>query len=197
MFKSIDDDSILVEGLKRGDEAAFRKIFEKYKDKLFTYCCRVTKSEELAEEIVHDVLVKVWLQRGQLNHSLSFKSFLYTITHNASLNFLRKIAANESVKRKASLYLEKFRNVTENTVYESDFEKIKNEAINALPTQRRIIFEMSRNQHMTHDEIATTLGISKHTVRNQIIEALKFIKQYLKVHADISYSLAFIAFLVF
>lgn len=176
----------LVRKIRHGDEKAFQEAFYQYKDRLFSYCYRFTKSEDLAEEIVHDALLKVWTNRKFLDENRSFISYLYTITRNLALNFLKKSATDEVLKRNVQAYFATWHNETEDAVHYANLEEIANLAISQLPPQQQRIYRMSRDEKMTHEEIAESLNISKHTVRNHIIKSLQSIKQYLQLHADIS-----------
>jgi RNA polymerase sigma factor (sigma-70 family) len=97
------DERTLVINLIAGDERAFRAIFDRYRDCLYGYCLKFTKSKEAAEEIVQDVFVKVWETRSNLNPDLSFKAYLYQITKNLAFNFLKKAAGESSFKKKILL----------------------------------------------------------------------------------------------
>lgn len=181
----------LVKRVISGDQAAFKEIFYRYKDKLFSYCFRFTKSESAAEEIVQDVLLKIWIDRERIDPELSFNSYLYTITKNYSLNFLKKAAADVSLREKLFRYFDQYHQEPEDQLIFKDLSNVTKEAISLLPPQRRIIYEMSREQAMNYQEIADRLGISKNTVRNQLVQALKFIRSYLHSHAEIGLYLIF------
>ncbi len=197
MIDSFTPEKKLIEKVKSGDQSAFKEIFYRYKDKLLSYCLRFTKSETIAEEIVHDVLIKIWTEREKIDLTLSFNSYLYIITRNYSLNFLKKAATNASLQQKLAYYLEKNRWQPEDDLVYHDLENIAERAIDLLPPQRRLIYKMSRKQAMTHEEIADRLGISKFTVKNQIVKALKFIRNYLNTHTEISICLIYSLFLFF
>lgn len=183
----------LVSRIIQGDEEAFQKTaFYQYKDRLFSYCYRFTKSEEFAEEIVHDALLKVWTDRRHLDPERSFIGYLYTITRNLALNFLKKSASEAALREKVRQGLTHWHNDTEETVFYSDLVQMTNTAIGQLPPQQQRVYRMSRDQQMTHEEIAQRLNISRHTVRNHIIKALRAIKSYLRMHADISFLILYL-----
>ena len=187
----------LVTRIIQGDEEAFRTAFYQYKDRLFSYCYRFTKSEELAEEIVHDALLKMWTERQRLDPERAFIGYLYTITRNLALNFLKKSASEAALQEKVRQRTAIWHNDTEERVYYSDLLQMTNQAIGQLPPQQQRIYRMSRDQQMTHEEIARSLDISRHTVRNHIIKALQAIKHYLRLHADISFPIVLLLSLNF
>ncbi len=177
----------LVERIIEGDEIAFKEIFYRYKNRLFSYCCRFTKSEVQAEEIVQDVLIKIWTNRGQLNPNLSFSSYLYTIIRNHSLNFLKKAASDAALRARLFYYFEHSHCDPEEKLIYNDLSKIAKKAIALLPPRRRQIYEMSRERSMNYEDIADQLGISKNTVKNQLVQARKSIRNYLNTHAEMGF----------
>ncbi len=196
MQRKLLSESALVIRIQEGDEVAFRELFFRYKNKLFNFCLFLTKSREQAEEIVHDVLVKVWTERKQLDPTKSVNNYLYIITKHFAINFLKKAAADKVLLTKV------YENLTWNRYTEEELndydqlDKVVKEAIDLLPPKRKLIFDLSRNEGLTHEEIATYLHISKHTVRNHMVEALKFIKGYLNHHSDITIGMFALLFFV-
>lgn len=186
-------DKALIRRITQGDERAFQEMFYAYKDRLFSYCCRFTKSEELAEEIIHDALLKVWNDRHRLDPEQSLIGYLYTVTRNLSLNFLKKVAAEEALKQRVRYRTPHFHNDTEEAIDYANLKQIAKMAIGALPAQQQRVYRMSRDQHMTYEEIGQCLGISPNTVKNHVIKALHAIRTHLRVHTDIS---LFVAYLV-
>lgn len=182
----------LVRKIIRGDQQAFRQAFYQYKDRLFSYCYRFTKSEEVAEEIVHDALLKIWADRHRLDPNRSFISYLYTITRNLSLNFLKKLAAEEALKTQVSHLASGVSNDTVEAVHYASLTYVAEQAVQQLPFQQQQIYRMSRQRAMSHEEIAQHLNISKHTVRNHIIKALQSIKRHLRLHTDITFLLLYL-----
>ncbi|HEX8376439.1 MAG TPA: sigma-70 family RNA polymerase sigma factor, partial [Pedobacter sp.] len=80
------NESFLLQLTATGDENAFRKIYENYLNKLYSYAFRLTQKEELAEEVVQDVFLKIWVNRGELTEIQKFDSYLYTIVRNQCFN---------------------------------------------------------------------------------------------------------------
>ncbi|MCK5367454.1 MAG: RNA polymerase sigma-70 factor, partial [Cyclobacteriaceae bacterium] len=78
----------LLKRLKKGDEAAFEILYNIYKGRLYSFSIKLVKSDDLACDIIHDVFVKVWEKRKQINHESNFSSYLHTICKNRIFNFL-------------------------------------------------------------------------------------------------------------
>ena len=168
-------------------------MFYANKDQLLSFCYRFTKSEELAEEIIHDALLKVWSERHLLDPNRSLIGYLYTITRNLSLNFLKKVAAEEALKQKVRNRTPHFHNNTEETIEYANLVQLAKLAIDNLPMRQQQVYRMSRDQHMTYEEIGQQLGISPNTVKNHVIKALRAIKTQLSIHTDIILLMCYLA----
>ncbi|MCF4100775.1 RNA polymerase sigma-70 factor [Gillisia sp. M10.2A] len=185
-FGTGNTDKLLVGQLISGDEHAFRQLYLTYKNDIYAFCFAMLKSKTYAEEVVQEVFLRVWLNRNDLNVDLSFKSFIFTIARNLTFNFLNK-ASNEKDLHKEIFYkAEKFSYSTDQFMDEVDYNHIKNQALDLLPPKRKIIFQMSRIDGHSYEEISTELGISLSTVKNQMSKALATIRQYLEVNSDIT-----------
>jgi RNA polymerase sigma-70 factor (ECF subfamily) len=73
-----------------------------------------------------------------------------------------------------------------------EYETKLREAVSILSPQRKKVYQMSRDQDMTHDQIAVQLNLSKHTVNNHIVEAQRFIRSYLSKNCDVAFLLVLI-----
>ncbi|WP_293787424.1 sigma factor [uncultured Pedobacter sp.] len=80
---------LLIE-LKDGDQAAFRQLYQIYSEKLASKLIYLLKSEDLAQDILQDVFLKIWINREMIDTELSFGAFLYKIASNLSKNVIRK-----------------------------------------------------------------------------------------------------------
>jgi RNA polymerase sigma-70 factor (family 1) len=175
----------LLTRLKNGDQRAFAEVYDLYRGRIYKYASRLCKSGETAEEIVQEVFVRIWQKRDQINPELYFGAYIKKITLNHVINHLKKVAKDRALRDKLFIYIENIRNSTEDNLYEKELRKVYMEAIDKLPPQRKLAYEMSRNDYLSHEEIGEQLGISKHTVKNHIVEASKFIRTYVSHHASI------------
>lgn len=187
------NDSFLVRQVANGNETAFLKLFNHYKDDIYRYSMSMLKQREYAEEIVQDVFLKVWLSRENLNPQLSFKSYIFTITRNLTLNSLQKAANDKKMKESVFYHTPLASNATDIIYEEAYFEKLKQQAVNRLSPKRKHIFELSREKGMSYDQISEELGISKNTVKNQMSCALNTIRDFLFAHENLT-SILFYSF---
>ena len=147
--------------LREGDEPAFIQIYNQYRSKIYTYAYQLCKSSDTAEEIVQEVFIKIWQKREQLNLQLSFNAYIKKITLNHVLNHLKKVARERALQEQVFHTIETSSNRTEDHILEKELRQIYDEAINRLPQQKKIIYQLSRVEELSHDEIAQKLNISK------------------------------------
>lgn len=180
-------DRELLEAVGAGNEAAFKILFDTYRNKLFYYIARFIKSDVIAEELVMDVFMKIWIGRELVTRIDDIDSFLFRVAHNKSIDFLRSAAKDEQLK--TLLWNEialNSRESADSVVMVREFEEKLREAVSLLSPQRKKVYALSREQNLTHDEIAVSLNISKSTVNNHIVEAQRFIRTYLVNSMDLA-----------
>jgi RNA polymerase sigma-70 factor (family 1) len=176
----------IIIALKAGDEFAFRQIFELNFKRLASFCFRLLKNKEQAEEVVNDTLLSVWVNRDRLNEDLPIAPYLYTISRRLALNVLQKIAVSQKAIDQLWLNMEKVSNDTEEAVLLVDLQRFTEAALIHLPPQQQLIFRMSRYEGLNYDEIAAKLNLSRNTVKNHLVAALKTLKAHFN-QSDVAY----------
>lgn len=176
----------LVSLLRAGQEPALAELFRRFEARLYAYALKFTRQQELAEEILQDVFVSLWEYRAEIDTSLPLGALLYRMTRNKILNVLRQETRLARQRKTYSFSMEVSRDLTEERVVLNDYHRIMDKAIENLPTQRRSIFKMNHLDGMSYDEIAETLGISRNTVRNQMIKSMKYVRDFLSANVDLN-----------
>lgn len=176
---NFEDSNKWVKQIRNGNKKAFENLFDEYFDELHRFVWSYVEREDIAEEIVQEVFVKVWKQRHKLDPNRKIKSFLYQVARNLSIDFLRhRSRVLEWQDEKKALH--KFSNnptfLDDKLDKQMKLEDVK-KAIQQLPERRRLIFVLSRYNRMTYKEIAETLDISVNTVETQIVRALKMLRE--------------------
>ena len=170
----------LVRLLRKGDMAAFDAIYNKYCHKLHQFVYMYLKQEEDAEEIVQEVFIKIWQSRSKIDIYSSFESFLFTIAYNTTMSLLRKrISESKSREYLKSLQqAETAEKIIDELHLKECSQKVQTLLEQLTPRQKEI-YVLSREEGMTHEEIAKKLNISESTVNNHLVNALKFLKSNL------------------
>ena len=176
---SIYRDEQLVVLLRNDDDEAFVEIYNRYWDKLLAIGYNHAGSKEAAEEIVQDVFTKLWEGRANLTSVEYPGKYIYTIARNKTLNHLTKLARDRRLLQQIWVNVSQSDNATEDLLQAQESQQLINEAVNRLSVQWQTIFQLSREQGLTHEEIAARLGLSKSRVKNILVEILKHIREYL------------------
>lgn len=174
------DEHTLVLRLIEGDENAFCELYAAYKNRLIYFAMRFLKSREYAEDVFQDAFAVVWQTRRFINPDTSFSSYLYTIVRNRILNQLRDLANQDKLREQIFSQAVDYTNETKDEILVNDLPQFITRALQQLTPRQREIFEMSREQQMSHREIAESLGISVNTVQESISTSLRTLRTYLK-----------------
>ena len=168
-----------------GDEQAFQDIFDHYKTGIYRFILNMTKSESEAEELTQEVFVKLWTHRESLRTVRNPGGYIYILARNKTINQLEKIANDRRLRQNLWAQLDTLRNSTEDEVQYRESSRAIDAAMQELSLQKQRIFYMSRHQGLSHDEIARDLQLSRSTVKNNLVETLKWLRHKLKDHTAI------------
>lgn len=184
----IHSDAKLIAGLRNSEEPVFAIVFNIYKVKLYSFAWRFLKHRELCEEIVQETLINLWTNRLNLDSTYPLGPYLYTIARRLTLNALRNAATAGAAREKLWVDLQEAHNETEETILLADLQEFTEQAVAKLSPQQQAVFKLSRYEGLNHEEIAERLNLSKHTVNNHLVEALKNLRKHFK-NSGISYTL--------
>ncbi len=168
----------LVKLLKGGDVGAFNQLFELYSHRLYAFGLKYLKSTADAEELVQDVFLKIWRNRGRLKEEKSFQAYLFTIAFNQ----IKKYFQNTSlyIEENLSVVSDQGDSLPEQSItYRFMLDHIS-ALLKKLPPKRQMIFNLSRFEGKSAAEISKQLGISPKTVDNQVSEVIRYLKEQLK-----------------
>lgn len=168
-----------------GDQAAFRLLFDLYRQRLFSFAWQLCHSAVDAEEVVQDVFLKLWEQRDKLTEVSFPRKYIYTMTRNRTLDLLGKIARNDRMIREVWVNMTQSDNPTQQLLDAEESQKLIQVALSLLSEKKQIIFALSRKEGLSHQEIAARLNLSVQTVKNIITEILKHIQHFLSHHSEI------------
>ncbi|RTE53770.1 RNA polymerase sigma-70 factor [Arenibacter aquaticus] len=178
MKRNFKNQTVLIEGLKKGKEDAYVYLVEHYHNQLCIYANSLIRDDLLAEDIVQNVFVQVWEKRNQLKHDFSLENYLYKSVHNKFIDQYRKGKAVMALEKKYIAALE-LAVEEKDEVQEQKIINILFEAIQELPPKCQQIFLMSKKEGLTNIEISEYLNISKKTVEGQITKAFCILREKL------------------
>lgn len=170
--------SFFLQKIAAGDHSLFKELFMEYFPKVKYFIRHLIKDEVIAEELSQDVFVKVWENRERLVGIQLLGSYIYKIAKNATLDHIARM-------RKEKLFIERYQSDTtytiEENLYAEETELLIHLTVNIMPAQRKKVYEMSRKQGLSNDEIAAQLELSKKTVENHLNLALKEIRKTIQL----------------
>lgn len=179
IYLDIDNNKSVITALKAGEEKVFDAVYRHYFRRLCAFCSQYVSEQEEIEEIVQETMMWLWENRCSLLAELTLKTLLFTIVKNKALNRLSHLEIRRKVHQEI---VEKFENEFDNPDFYlgNELLRLYEEALKQLPEEYREAYEMSRNQHLTHKEIAERLNVSPQTVNYRIGQSLKLLRVALK-----------------
>jgi RNA polymerase sigma-70 factor (ECF subfamily) len=181
---SLHNEKALLERVAQGDESAFRIVFDHYRDAIYAFALKVTRHESIAEEIVQDVFMKIWINRDGLPAVRQLADFLYIIARNHTFNSLRRLARERRLQLNTTDNLEVPGVSAEATILQREYDRLLLQAIDRLSPQQKLVYTLGRQQGLTREEIAAQLQLSPETVKVHMAQALKSLRAWFKDHTD-------------
>ena len=163
----------------RDQEVLFSSLFRKHEHKLYTLALRLTKSDQVAKDIIQDVFLKLWEHKEEIRTILNVEAWLYRVTENKIIDFLRKAAADTRLKKIVWTNVQQIINEAELHVAAKEYNQIIQRAIDQLPPQRKLIYQLNKEDGLSYQQIAEELNISRHTVKNQLFSAVQSVRSYI------------------
>ena len=175
------DDQALLKCLKESDKHAFTEIYNRYHKDIYRYLLSIVKLEEQAEDLLHEVYIKLWESRETIFIKGSFKSYLFRISHNKAIDALRKMVKDRKLQAAILRTFEKpdtfsYHSLEELHHYDSLIEK----SLDELSPQRRRVYELCRLKGKTYKEAASELGIAPSTVKEHMTKALSTLRRVIQ-----------------
>jgi RNA polymerase sigma-70 factor (family 1) len=192
-FKSLYDEKDLLNKVALGNEKAFQIIFHLYRNKIFSYSFRLLQVESLAEEIVQDVFIKLWINRATIGNIENFGGYIRHITRNYAISALRKTAREMNAFNSKNQNWTEADLDTENDIIYRDTQKILIQAMDTLPPQQKLVYNLCKIDGLKQEEVAQRLNISVLTVKTHLKIANRSIRSYIRQHTDILPLLFFIS----
>lgn len=164
-----------------GDENAFCELYAAYKNRLIYFAMLFFEVRVNMQKMFFRMLLRLFGKLVVLLiRILHFLSYLYTIVRNRMLNQLRDLANQDKLREQIFSQAVDYTNETKDEILVNDLRQFITRALQQLTPRQREIFEMSREQQMSHREIAESLGISVNTVQESISTSLRTLRTYLK-----------------
>jgi RNA polymerase sigma-70 factor (family 1) len=175
---SLHTDTVLLQLLSQNDQAAFTAIYQRHWRPLFREALQVLRSQKEAEDCVQEVFVSLWKRRLNTVVTSSLSAYLHTAVRykcfdRIERDMIRGGYLDDFIAWQANRQLQPS---VEEELYARDLSASIDQAMEKMPDKMREVFRLSRQEQLTHKEIAGRLNISEETVKKQIYLALKILR---------------------
>jgi len=179
MKKLFNNQKDFIKHLKKGDDFAYSHLLDLHYKELCDYATSLARDDFKSEDIVQNVIVRMWNKREKLNTDISIKNYLYKSVYNEFIDQYRKDLSVSILERK---YIEGIDYFIEN---EGDSKarrlmEIVTKEIKQLPKKCKETFLLSKKSGLSYKEIADFQNLSVNTVENQMTKALSILRKKLK-----------------
>lgn len=174
--KGYNEESKLMDSLRKGDISAFDAIFYQYSKQIFSYLAKSSLTREDAEEITNDVFMSLWKMRHSLDSTQSLTSLLFAIAYRKRVDAFRREINSPIYENFINLHNE-LRSEETSHIESKEFFRILKSALDSLPERKRTIIVLSHFKGVSPAEIADRLKITEKTVRNYLSEGISELKE--------------------
>jgi len=186
-MQNYSDEKLIVEYFK-GNKKAFDFLVQRYLKPVYSFSYRYVGNYQQAEDIAQEVFLKAWRNLKKFDRKKSFKTWVFSIAKNTSIDWLRKkksipFSRFENEEKK-NIILEKLTDsspLPDELFERNNLSRILTSAMTNLSTNYRMVLFLRYNDHFTFREIAETLEEPLNTVKSRHRRALVLLKNFLKI----------------
>jgi RNA polymerase sigma-70 factor (ECF subfamily) len=170
-------DDHLLRLMAGNDQAAFTSLYRSYWEPLFVTTVKVIGSKEDAADIVQEVFISLWNRRQELSLTSTLAAYLHASVKYKAIHYIEKdITRRNYLKTLGDVEAASPAPSAEVLLHTKEVRELIQSVINNMPPKMREVYQLSRQEHLSHKEIAARLGISDETVKKHIQHALQLLK---------------------
>ena len=188
---TVPKDDVLIAAIKQGDELAFQQLVLKYEQRVYNHCLRMVNDEVESYDLTQEVFLRVFRKIRHYEHTYAFYTWLYRITVNCCIDFLRRKRRDvQSVSlsatgagddgpagREQDIADTTF--VPDTALLNQELDEVLAAAIGQLSEKLRAIIILKEVEGFSYEEIADVLGCSRGTVKSRLFRARERLKELL------------------
>ncbi len=163
-------------------ERAYTSIIRKYQEKLYWHIRRMVVEHEDANDVLQNVLIRVWNGLENFREDSQLYTWLYRVATNECLSYL------EQQKKRSAVSLSEVESGLSNKIKaDRDFDPNKLEwklqlAIQQLPEKQKLVFNLRYYDEMPYEEMSRVLETSEGALKASYHHAVKKIEDYIRNH---------------
>ncbi len=165
--------------LHNEDDKAYETLYERYWSRVYNHAFSYFYSEEISKDIVQELFLKVWEYRFELKDVNQFESYLFIMSRNKIMTTLRQLIKRRNMFGSVMEVAYSNTDSADQPLIGRQALQQVNAALSQLPPRQQLIFKMSREDGLTHSEIAEQLKINRYTVKNHLVHALATLRHLL------------------
>lgn len=169
----------LIALMKKGRREAFNEIYDRYWLKLYVAAFKRLKSKDDAKDIVQDLFISLWMKRDTLTINSSLSSYLFTAVKYKVINHIQANQVKKNYLNSLTDAVVDYDNSTHEQISRNDLEVFIESKVARLSPKVKEVFQLSRKENLSINEIAERLHTSDQTVKNQLSKALKILRIHL------------------
>lgn len=179
-------ESELIQLICAGNAKAFEEIYYRYKKSVFGFIIKYVRSVDIAEDLTQEIFIKIWEQKEKLKDIRSFRSYLFTLSKNHTLNGLKKIANSENAVNHLLFYAPIEEDSTVWNFQFKEYSNLINRTLKNMPERTMQIFKLCREEGKSYEEAAALIGVSQNAIKNHMVSAMKTFKKMIAQRLDIT-----------
>lgn len=181
------DEKELLLLIAQGDAAAFRSMYEKYWNGVYSSALYYFQSPVTAQDVVQEVFLKLWINRNKLVQVENFGAYLKILTRNLIIDMLRRKVPLNTISDAGDEKIPEKEAVPDRQLETKEIAEHIRIAISLLTPQQLQVYNLRREKELPLKEVAEQLGIAYNTAREHMSLALQSIRAYLKEHLGHQY----------
>lgn len=175
----LDNEREILRELAAGNESVFVQVFDTHSPKVYGLALKFLNSKEIAEEVVQDVFMDVWLKREKMSNVLNLGAYIHGMAKKKIYDAYRHKSNFVELFQELH-YREPAENSTERMLQEVEHERLLEEAVSELPDHHRKIFLMAREEGLSHEAIAQRMNLTRLAVKAHMKRILSYIRTRLE-----------------
>lgn len=176
-------DQQLIALMKQGDHPAFNEIYKRHSPKVFYQVNQMLRDRDAAKDLVQELFIAVWTKAINIKEDTKLGGYLYIAAQNRVFKLIQQGKLKNDYLQSLSEFTSQMNFATNEAVGEKELQTLIDLEIAKLPPKMKQVFELSRKENLSYHEIAQQLDISDNTVRKQVSNALKILRDKLAPHA--------------
>lgn len=175
-------DAELLARLKHGDVDAFTEIHSRYYALLYRHALHKLDDSAEVQDILQELFSFLWDNRETIQFTTGLPAYLYAAVRNRIINAYRRNKQKYDYADALAVVMYSNTAEADHNIRLKQLTQLIEAEVGKLPAQMRLVFEMSRKQNLSHQQIANELDISVLTVRKQVQNSLKILRVKLSTY---------------